>query len=68
MFRNLLESLFITYAQTQLNSIGNVLTTDQQSHHSYPLNNPWLLRGDEWYQGLLRRPQPKTLLSTETTK
>ncbi|CAF4372935.1 unnamed protein product, partial [Rotaria magnacalcarata] len=21
---------------------------------------PWLIRGDEWYQGLLRRLQPKS--------
>ena len=68
MFRSLIESLFITYAQTQLNSIGNALTIGQQSSHSYPLNDPWLLRGDEWYRGLLRRPQSKTSIATETTK
>ena len=67
MFRDLIESFFITYAQTQLNFIGNVLTVDQPSL-SYPLNNPWLLRGDEWYQGLLRRPQPKTSMATQTTQ
>jgi len=58
MFRYTIESFFITYAETQLNTIGNVLNQDQHGHH-YPLNNPWLIRGDEWCQGLLRRPQPK---------
>lgn len=67
MFRNLIESFFTTYAQAQLNSIGNVLTIDQPAH-SYPLNNPWLLRGDQWCQGLLRRPQPKTSVSLEPNK
>ena len=67
MFRNIIESLFITYAETHLNTFGNVLTGDQQ-RHTYPLNNPWLARGDEWCQGLLRRPQPKNQISIDTTK
>ena len=65
MFREIIESLFITHAQTTLNTIGNVLTADQQKH-SYPLNNPWLVRGDIWCQGLLRRPQPKKQPIKET--
>lgn len=68
MFRSLIESLFITYAQTQLNSIGNLLAIGQQASYSYPVNDPWLLRGDEWCQGLVRRPQPKPMLATKTTK
>ncbi|CAF4052343.1 unnamed protein product [Adineta steineri] len=59
MFRYTLESLFITYGNTSLNTIGNVLNEDQQSDY-YRLDNPWLIRGDEWCQGLVRRPQPKT--------
>ena len=58
MFRYVIESLFITYAETSLNSIGNVLA-DNGHDHSYPLNDPWLIRGDDWCQGLLRRPRPK---------
>jgi len=68
MFRSLIESLFITYAETRLNTIGNVLTVDQQDY-SCIMHNPWLIRGDEWFQGLLRRPQPKNIISTtESTK
>lgn len=57
MFRTTIESLFITYAQTTLNTISNVLNEDQRSNY-YPSNNPWLLRGDEWCQNLMRRPAP----------
>ncbi|CAF1382717.1 unnamed protein product [Rotaria sordida] len=64
MFRFTIESLFITYAETNLNSIGNVLNTNQNGDH-YPMNDPWLIRGNEWCHGLLRRPQPKTILSTD---
>ncbi len=68
MFRNIIESLFITYAETRLNTIGNMLTVDQQDY-SYLMHNPWLIRGDEWFQRLLRRPQPKNIISTtEPTK
>lgn len=64
MFRFTIESLFITYAETNLNTIGNVLNGTQ-----FPDYNPWLIRGDEWCQGLLRRPQPKsTTLSMEMIK
>jgi hypothetical protein len=59
MFRNIIESLFITYAETRLNKIGNMLTIDQQPHDSNITNNPWLNRGEDWFQGLRRRPQPK---------
>ena len=58
MFRFTIESLFITHAETNLNTIGNVLNENLPGNN-YPLNNPWLIRGDEWCQGLLRRPQPK---------
>jgi hypothetical protein len=64
MFRWIIESLFITYAETNLNSIGNVLNQDQ-NHNYYPLNDPWLIRGDQWCQGLVRRPLPR---STTTTR
>jgi hypothetical protein len=59
MFRYTIESLFITHAQTKLNTIGNMLQLDQQDDHYYPLNNPWLVRGDSWCRGLVRRPRPK---------
>ena len=58
MFRDVIESLFITYAETSLNTIGNVLKHEQRNLY-YPSNNSWLLRNDEWCQGLVRRPQPK---------
>ncbi|CAF1320142.1 unnamed protein product [Adineta steineri] len=53
MFRLLIESLFITHADTKLNSIGNMLRGID-----LPDFNPWLIRGDQWCQGLLRRPKP----------
>ncbi|CAF1439543.1 unnamed protein product [Rotaria sordida] len=53
MFRLLIESLFITHAETKLNSIGNILKPID-----LPDYNPWLIRGDHWCQGLLRRPKP----------
>jgi hypothetical protein len=59
MFRFTIESLFITHAESNLNTIGNVLNP-----HQLPEYNPWLIRGDEWCQGLLRRPQPKPVTST----
>lgn len=58
MFRYLIESLFITHGATTLNTIGNVLNENQQ-HEYHPIDNPWLIRGDEWCQGLVRRPQPR---------
>ncbi|CAF1319629.1 unnamed protein product [Rotaria sordida] len=61
MFRFTIESLFITYSETNLNSIGNVLNVNQNGDH-YPMNDPWLVRGSEWCPGLLRRPQPKITL------
>lgn len=61
MFRTVIESFFITYAETSLNVIGNVLNAEQRNHYS-SLTNPWLLRGDEWCQNLLRRPQPSSIL------
>lgn len=55
MFQYTIESLFITHAETQLNTIGHIvkesITTDID-----PINNPWLVRGHQWYQGLYRRP------------
>ena len=60
MFRYVIESLFVTHAETILNVIGNVLKADQQQGDYYPVNNPWLVRGNQWCQGLVRRPQPKT--------
>ncbi|CAF4520082.1 unnamed protein product, partial [Rotaria magnacalcarata] len=63
MLRLTVESLFITHAETKLNTIGNILNKNSTGN-TYPLNSPWLSRGDEWYQGLLRRPQPKTSVST----
>ncbi|CAF4150666.1 unnamed protein product [Rotaria sp. Silwood2] len=58
MFRYTIESLFITHAESNLNTIGNVLNENRNIGY-YPMNNPWLVRSDEWCQGLLRRPQPK---------
>ena len=63
MFREIIESLFITHAETSLNTVGNVLNQDQNGDY-YPLDNPWLIRGDEWCQGLVRRPQPKPTTTT----
>ena len=61
MFRSMIESLFITHAETPLNTIGNMLNVKQHDHY-YPMDNPWLIRGNEWCQGLLRRPpQPSTI-------
>lgn len=64
MFRYTIESLFVTYAETNLNSIGNVLKQDHEMIY-YTLDNPWLIRSDEWCQGLLRRPKPKNLMMTK---
>ena len=63
MFRFTIESLFITHAETNLNTIGNVLNPIQ-----FPDYNPWLIRDDEWCQGLLRRPQPPSASSMEIVK
>lgn len=63
MFRRTIKSLLITYAQTSLNTIVNVLS-DEQRNLYYPLNNPWFLRGDASCQGLMRRPQPKLPTTT----
>ncbi|CAF1471320.1 unnamed protein product [Rotaria sordida] len=69
MFRYTIELLFITHAEPNLNTIGNVLNEDRNIGY-YPMNNPWLTRSDQWYQGLLRRPQSKSTTSNEivTTK
>ncbi|CAF3104581.1 unnamed protein product [Rotaria sp. Silwood2] len=69
MFRFTIESLFISYAETNLNSIGNVLNENKNGDY-YPMNDPWFVRGSGWCQGLLRRPQPKSTMSTDigTTK
>ncbi|CAF4867793.1 unnamed protein product, partial [Rotaria socialis] len=58
MLRITVESLFITHAETNLNTIGNILNKNSTGNN-HLMNNPWLIRGDEWYQGLLRRPQSK---------
>ena len=58
MFRNTVESLFITYAESSLNTFGNVLIEGPQMNEN-PMFNPWLMRGDQWCRGLLRRPEPK---------
>ena len=58
MFRNTVESLFITYAESSLNSFGNVLIEEPHADEN-PVCNPWLMRGNTWCRGLLRRPQPK---------
>ena len=59
-FRSMIESLFITHAETPLNTIGNMLNVKQHDHYYYPMDDPWLIRGNEWCQGLLRRPQTTT--------
>ena len=58
MFRYTIEAMFITHAETKLNTVGHVLNHDQPTDY-FILNDPWLIRGDRWCQGLLRRPQPK---------
>ena len=58
MFRYTIESMFITHADAKLNTVGHVLNYDQPTDY-FLMNDPWLIRGDEWCQGLLRRPQPK---------
>ena len=50
-FRYLIESMFITHADTNLNTMGHVLKLNQRGDE-YPLNDPWLIRGDQWCQGL----------------
>lgn len=60
IFRFTIESLFITYAEPELNTIGNVLNPNP-----IPDSNPWLLRGSSWCEGLLRRPQPKAAHVTD---
>ena len=59
MFRKTVESLFITHAETKLNTKGNIVLSENQYGDYYPVENPWLNRGDEWCQGLVRRPKPK---------
>lgn len=59
MFRFTIESLFITHADTKLNTIGNMLNENSIGNNHHPLFNPWLDRGNEWCDGLQRRPQPK---------
>lgn len=51
MFRFTIECLFITFADTKLNTVGNLL-------NPIPLadTNPWFLRGSSWCEGLVRRP------------
>lgn len=56
MFQLLIESLFITHAETKLNTIGNILNL-----YNFTDFNPWLIRGDEWCQGLLRRPEKQNI-------
>ena len=65
MFRYTIESLFITYGETNLNTVGNVLNQNLQGDY-YPLDNPWLIRDNEWCQGLVRRPQPKPITTTNS--
>ncbi|CAF5218477.1 unnamed protein product [Rotaria magnacalcarata] len=60
MLRLTVESLFITHTETNLNTIGNILNKNSTANN-HPMNNPRLIRGDEWYPGLLRRPQPKSI-------
>ncbi|CAF3752400.1 unnamed protein product [Rotaria sp. Silwood1] len=62
MFRYTIESLFITYAETNLNTVGNVLN-ENPNGEQYPMNDPWFVRSSNWCQGLLRRPQPKSTQS-----
>lgn len=59
MFRYTIESMFITHAETNLNTVGNVLNPTSDGEH-HPQENPWLIRGDEWCHGLVRRPEPKS--------
>jgi hypothetical protein len=54
MLRLLVESLFITHSQANLNMIGNVLNTDPARDH-HPLRDPWLNRGHEWCSRVQRR-------------
>jgi len=58
MFRNIIESLFVTHAETKLNSKGNIVESQTQHGPYIPVANPWLNRGNKWHQGLLRRPHP----------
>ena len=67
MFRLLIESLFITHAETNLNTIGNVLN-ETNNGINFPLNDPWLIRSNDWCRGLLRRPQPKSSTLNQISK
>lgn len=58
IFRDIIESLFITYGETSLNTFGNVLI-EHPTYEHHPMHNPWLLRGSDWCQGLVRRPKPQ---------
>ena len=58
MFRYTIESMFITHAETNLNTVGNVLNPISDGGEHYAVEDPWLVRGDGWCQALLRRPQP----------
>ena len=60
MLRYTIESMFITHAEAKLNTVGHVLNHDQPTDY-FLLNDPWLIRGDDWCQGLVRRPQPKSI-------
>lgn len=65
MFRYLIEALFITHGETRLNTMGNLIK-DYSFKRNYPMNNPWLLRGSKWCQGLLRRPLPDNTIKSTT--
>ena len=62
----MIESLFVTHAETPLNTIGNMLDVNQHDHYYYPMDDPWLIRGNEWCQGLLRRPPHPSIINRST--
>jgi hypothetical protein len=66
MFRTTIESLFITHAETRLNTFGNVLRKVPWNEDNLS-NNPWSNRGDEWCPSLVRRPKPKNPAVPSTT-
>ncbi|CAF4502957.1 unnamed protein product, partial [Rotaria magnacalcarata] len=47
MFRFTIESLFITHADTKLNTIGHMLNENSVGNHHHPLFNPRLDRGSK---------------------
>lgn len=62
MFSQLIESLFITHAQTKLNTLGHLDGMIVENNNSNDTNARMISdrRSDEWCQNLLRRRRRPT--------